>query len=638
MSSKSRHNHEPRKPRSKVDHVDGGHAELPSIEDFEEIVHVPEGRSKFQFLFLIGLMIFLLIVFIIPTAFESALTGGGDRAELPAVTWVSKSGEHSMSPSDFILEKRREDAFRRALNPFARSTPSSAEVASMLVLDQLSLDAGVFVPDSAVVEALRGIMESLGGLDNYKQYLASRFPGGVPGFETAVRRGMRITRYLETIGRLGAKPDANEIESAWKGQHTEYAFDYIEATGTAFLDAALAEVVDDAALEAWFLQRPEWEQNALKSQQAWRLASAFVRIGEEPPAALLERYPLAEDFDSEAEGGQFYTSYSYLAYRLEEPRIDDEGNEVRYVPKEEVATEVAAAAKTLTALRAWRDDIQARKDAGETVDLAAEAAELGVTFVEGKEARERAELVEDKEFGGGVLTGQLGSAKVGDLLSGVVVTAQVLELVEVLEVREPVLPPFAEIRESVVTSWAKERSAQLALDYLEAKVAGAESMDADSFAALAEGDDMLTYGQRDWLDISSSDAPMVFEPASMFIRTQAQTLGLYDLEEGGLAAPAMASTKDRAILVRSLGSRERDFATATPGEIQQVTSSLKQASIASFRGAFSSDDNTLPAYLVDAFQLALPQEAANEKKQAEERAAREAEQLLQGEPLLDEQS
>ena len=637
MSSKSRHNHEPRKPSQKVDHVDGGHADLPSLEDFQEIVHVPEGRSKFQFLFLIGLMIFLLIVFIIPSAFQNALTGGDDREELLAVSWVTETGEHSMSNSDFINEKRREDTFRRTLNPFVRSTPSSSEVASMLVLDQLSSDAGVWVPDADLSKALAGIAEQLGGIEQYKQYLSARFPQGAPGFENSVRRGMRITRYLETIGRLGAKASASEIESTWKAQHTEYAFDYIEAPASAFEDEAMAEVVDDATLEAWFAARPEWERNALKTQKAWQLASAYVNIGAAAPAALLERYPLPADFDAAAEGDHFYTAYSYLAYRLEQPRLDDEGNELRYVPKEEVAPELAAAAEAQTALRAWREDIKARNDAGETVDLAAEAAELGVTFVAGKAQRERAELVEDQEFGGGVLTGQLGSAKAGDILNGVIVTAKVLELVEVLEVREPELPPFAKIRDSVAASWSKAHAAELARAYLEEKVAGATSLDATSFAALAIDDDKLTLGLRDWMDVSATDAPAAFEPASMFIRSQAQVLGLYELPEDGLSTPAIASSKDRAFLVRSLGSRERDFSTATPAEVDVVKNSLQQASLAAFRGAYMSEEGELPKYLVEAFQLALPQEEFNEKQQAEERATREAEQALQGESLPEEQ-
>ena len=125
------------------------------------------------------------------------------------------------------------------------------------------------------------------------------------------------------------------------------------------------------------------------------------------------------------------------------------------------------------------------------------------------------------------------------------------------------------------------------------------------------------------MDVSDSNSPNAFEPASLFIRIQAQTLGLYDLPEGGLAAPAISSAKDRAYLVRSLGGRERDFSEATPSEIDVVRNSLEQAALASFRGSYSSTDESLPEFLVETYKLALPDEAERSRAQAEERALRE---------------
>jgi hypothetical protein len=628
MSSKSRHQHQPRKPKHTVEHVDGGEAHLPSLEDFDEIVHVPEGRSRVQFYFLIGLMIFLLIVFIVPAAFQNALTGGGQREQLPAVTWETGAGEFAMTPTDFIFEKRREDSFRRTINPYMRSTPSSAEVATTLLIDQLSKEAGVYVSNAPILTALQGFAEQLGGIDQYKAYMSNRYPGGAPAFEEALRRAMRSSRYLELVGRLGAKPSADEIESTWIGQHKEYAFDYIEAPASAFEEAALADVPDDATLEAWWAERPDWERNALKTEKAWRLASAYVELGAEPPAALLERYPLPEGFDAEAEGVTVYNKVSFLAYALDEPRLDDEGNKILYIPKEELTDELARSAKTLTAMNAWRADLKERMDGGAAVDVAAEAAELGLTYVEGKEARDHADLIADNDFGGSLLAAQLGSAATGDVLAGVILTGKMLEVVKVVEIAEPVMPPFPEIRETVAEKWSKEHAAELAQAYLEAKVEAAgspETLDAESFAALAEGDDKLTLGLRDWMDLSAPNGPNAFEPASLFIRIQAQTLGLYELEEGGLAAPTISSGKDRVYLVRSLGSRERDFSEATPAEIDVVQNSLEQAAMASFRGSYSSTTEELPEFLVKTYKLALPDDADRDARQAEERALREKE-------------
>lgn len=626
MSSKSRHNHKPRKPQEDVDHVshvDGGQAALPSIEDFDEVIHVPEGKSRFQFIFLIGLLIFLLIIFIIPSAFQNAVTGGsGSGDALPGVSWTTAKGDFSMTSVDFTDARRLEDAYRRMTQQGGRRSPSPEETATTLLLDHLSREAGVYISDTAVIAQLRQLLGQTGNMASYKGYLNANFPGGTAGFEKHVRGRMRIQRYMQLIGRVAAKPLATEMVSAWEDQHAEHAFDYIQAEAASFSDEAMKVIIGDAALETWFGERPDWEQNAQKTEDAWRLGAAYINIGEAAPAALFERYPLAAEFDPVAEGEKFYSSYSFQAFKLDEPRTDDEGKEIRYKLLEEVTDEVAVAAAAQVAMNAWRADIKDRQDRGITVDLAAEAAELGVSFIESKTFQERSALVEDTRHGGGPVTGQLTNTETGALLNGVLVTAEVLEIVSMVEHREPALPAFAEYREAAAEAWAKDYGRSLAMDHMIALRGDHENLDAAGFAALVEGDPRVTMGVRDWLE-RTERGEFSAEPSSLLFM-QAEQYGFFALEEGEMTDAIESFTKDTVFIVRSLGKRMRDFSEASPADLDAVRTSMSQKAMGDFLSAYGSEDEGLPQYLVDTYQLALPQDTAYKLKTAAERAEREA--------------
>ena len=112
MSSKSRNDRKSRnEAHAPIEHVDGGVAEAPSVEDFlgEDTIHVPVGRNRFQFIFLIGLLIFLLIIFIVPGAVQNSL-GKGDNSNLPMVSYETEVGITTWSLLDFQMEIRAEAA------------------------------------------------------------------------------------------------------------------------------------------------------------------------------------------------------------------------------------------------------------------------------------------------------------------------------------------------------------------------------------------------------------------------------------------------------------------------------------------------------------------------------------------------
>lgn len=632
MSSKSRYNKESNTPSSTVDHVDGGTANAPTMEEFEEYVHVPEGRSRTQFILLVGLMIFLLIVFIIPAAFQQTLTGGGGD-EFPAVAYETAGGEFSMSSADFYTAKRLDDSFRRVATPWLRKTPTHEETATTLLLDTLAREAGVRVSDQDLRDSLIQLAEQIGGKDAYTQYLQASFPGGAAAFERTVRRGIRINRFLELTTRLAAAPTADRVELAWLEEHKEYAFDYLFVETSLFEDAAKALEPTDEVLQTWIDARPTWELNQLKSAEAWSLGSAFFRFDQAAPDALLAKYPLADDFDVEAAGASFYTSNSYLVYQLDEPRTDEDGNEIRYAPLEEVADSAQAAARVEAALAMWRDDVAARSAAGEDVDLALEAQELGLGWRETPGPQERQALVTDQEFGGGILTSQLPTLSPGDVAGSVIVTKEVLQVVELIEHIEPVLPPLADIREEVLNRWARENSNELAVDFLTELVGDATNLDAEAAMALAASDERIQSGRRDWLDRAApADAdPDAFEAGNLFVRTQAGQLGLYELGEGDLSAVTLSSTRDRVYLVRSLGSRDLEFSQATPAEVAAIEGLVMNEARMDLRTAYIGDaEGELSAFLVENYKLRLPASEESERKRLEEEAKEQAGEPTEG--------
>jgi hypothetical protein len=623
MSSKSRHDRKsPNEAHAPIEHVDGGVAEAPSVEDFlgEDTIHVPEGRNRLQFVFLIGLLIFLLIIFIVPGAFQNSMTGDG-RDSLPMVSWETDAGIASMDLLDFQMEKRAEAAALSLRG--VRITPSDEEIATILLTDALAVEAGVVVPDAQVKENLRQVAEILGGLDRYKAVMQSQFSGGAPTFERIFRRGIRISNYLGMLSRIAIAPPTGLLEVEWDKTHELVAFNYISADVEVFKDAALAEAPDSATLETWLNARPAYEINTYKTLEKWTLGSAFFRNGGEAPQALADAYPLPEDWDAEAEATRYYQTYSYLAFKRDEEITDENGEVSRYIPQEEVDEECRKRAAILTSMKAWREDAAGRMEAGEAVDLALEAQTLGLGWHESDAAMDRSEILGDNEFGGGILSSQLLSIEPGQLIGTTIVGKQTMQVAKVLSRLEPALPEFSTISDDVAKVWAAERAGGLAVEALEA-LTSSETLTEEEFTALAAGDERFSMGTRDWLDRSGSfmDDPNNELPANRFIGIQTYSLGLDDMEEGELAPATLASGSEAAYLVRCMGKKPVAFSTANPGQLQTVSTAVDIRARTTFLQAFSSTDGELPAYLVNRYKLRLP---ANEKADAD-RAMEDAEQ------------
>jgi hypothetical protein len=569
----------------------------PTEHDFrqaEELLKVPKGRSPLTYAFLIFLLIFLLVVFLAWDAFTAM--GSNQGTNEVVMRWNHPTaGPVEVRRTEFLLAGR-------GLG-FATGSRDVEEdqVARFLVTDRLARDSGVEVGSAELVEQLRQIADSLGGLERYKQIIGRQMPGGTSGFEDLVRDQLRIGRFTALLDQFAAFPDLGELERQWIARHEHVSFQATYATIADFTTVARAESPSDEVLQAWFDARPEFERRAFQqpARQRVELIGALFTDPERRFEALLAAYPPAGEVDGAAQAQDYYDRSYFARFRRAEPLAAEGESEVEdlnrrlYLPFEEAAERAAQEAAVEAALLAWRADVEARLAAGETVELAAEAERLGLDFVAPTEGRTLAELREMGGLGGLYIAGPLASLTTpGSLTGGVVIGNEGISVGRLLEALPATTPPVAEIREQVLDQWAAARAVELATAALEAvratlaEGAAAEGaapaaedgaappplvVSAEAFAAAVTAAD-LPLEQLDELD-RGSQAPAAPSDLERFLRSRAS---VFTLEVGAVDAVTKSFDNQRVYLVRVAGKRAAEPAEMTASEFQQQLAQTRQ--------------------------------------------------------------
>ena len=599
----------------------------------EDVIHVPRGVSRVQYIFLIGLMVFLLIVFLVPGAFLGSF-GVGDGRDADYVRIDLSTGSRTYTASEFFGQ-RNELAPSFNIFPIhgillGHEDPegiSDEEMARFLVVEALAAEAGILITDQDLATFLS---DNGATVDGWRARTSDY--GGPLKVEAGLRRVLAVRRFSDLLTQISRVPNVEEIERRWGEEHVEVAYDFVELEAASLVDQAKAENPDDAALEAWLGERPEFEQASLKDPERYRVTLATWRdAATTPPTALLERFP-QDPPDPEARAQEYYNQvFFYRFTRPAEPEEDDGGEEETGGDEsagdeeagadEEVADEEAgeeeptppqpqfltfdevkdvclAEAPVFFALGAWRGDLQSRLSAGEEVDLAAEAAELGLEVQTFDEPQTAEELREVEGAGGAAMAAAVRRSTSGALAPNVVVSQEVLSVVRLDELVESAMPPFEEIREEVLDMWAEDRSAELALEQLVQLRDGFEAFepaeDEDDAPSPAAGDDDeetvhrradeeafraaaeaagFTVGRRPWLDKSGplTDDPDSELPAHRYLFGKR---AFADMEDGELAEAELDRQREHAYLVRKVGQRDMDISRMSP----QVYNSYKAAS------------------------------------------------------------
>ena len=571
----------------------------PSPDD--DVIVVPKGQSKMRFFFILGLMIFTLIIFTIGDQFTQAFGTRTAPAERPAMAWDHPSkGRLEVDVGDWFTFKRALDNFYWVQN--RRSDFTDDFVARMMVLDELALDAGIEIsPDELRDGILQGFgrggpdpaLSLMGFFSGERYQEALRYRGVSPGdFESIVRRCMRVLRYQQMLGFAVAQPTPEAIIESWKEVNQEHAFDYVELAVEGFREAAGAELPEDAELELWYADLADRDLVFFEEMLPERYQAEFVGLrveGEETAAGLLERYPLAEGEDLEALARSYYDFYYDVRFRRPEPLSEDQEPEAAarlYQPFEEVVEACRREAPIRMALLSWLRDLQVQAAGGEELALTVEAERLGLFFEYDGVARSQADWAEREDgLGGPFLAEALRNADPTGLPLDVSVTAQGVFLPHVIERHEAGLPEMAAIRERVVEEWTAERAGELALEALEAQrtalalyedpeeespgeaeepgeedpaeeaePSGHPKVDAEVFLAQVVGAG-YQVGHRDFLRANLPPArdPLGELPAHQYIRGNYQ---LAQLEEGEVIEPTLDADEEHAYLIRAAGQRD----------------------------------------------------------------------------------
>jgi hypothetical protein len=568
----------------------------PKVAD-DEVVHVPKGRSRKQFLLYIGLSIFTLIIYVVPQQFQAILK---PKRELDAayVTWNHpRLGAQNISEQDFRSAHRKLQNFFRVAGMSPGELLEDDGLARLLVLDALAIDSGVEVSDRELRDNMLQVSQSA----DVKAFQARCTTLRVPplDFQEGLRQMLRINRYEALVEGVLATPAPEQLEKQWKERNQEYAFDVIAVDVAASNDAAAAALPADPELKTWYDALPN-KQRAFQAEWKPERASAELlswRVDGDEPAMLLGKYPRPEGADLEQLAKDYYNQFANVRFRRPEEKPD--ATDVRdrlYLPFDDVAEKARRESKIYGALVEFQRGLKDRIAAGETVDLTAEAANYGLKVIEQTEAKSQAEWSAIPGFGAPSLSDSvMRGSRAPDKLVNVTVTENDMVCGRVLEHVAAGAPPFEEVHDKAVVEWKKQKAVELAQAKLTAIYDGFKAAspaptpdpatpdkpaevevtaDAAAFAAKA-AEAGLPVVHIDWFQQSKLPAELSATPseAERFL-SEVKTTGryLYDAKERVVSEPKVDGKSERVWLVLSLGKRDPAQIAIEPKDLD----SLKQ--------------------------------------------------------------
>ena len=242
---------------------------------------------------------------------------------------------------------------------------------------------------------------------------------------------------------------------------------------------------------------------------------------------------------------------------------------------EEVKEQAMAEAAIWDAMTAFLEDVRTRMQVPDAqVDWAAEASALGLELTKMEQAVERSKIAEMEGWGGSGIANQLSFSQVDAFVPRVWVEEGGLVIARLLEKTEPERKPWEEIKEEVLTHWARGHAMELAVDSLRgvlefcaerATDEQGEPLSDEEWTPEVTAEDLresagaanFTLVERplrtrmEW----PGDDPNLATPADRFIRGQPD---LFELEPGQVAYPRKDFTGNLAYLVRLDQTAEPD--------------------------------------------------------------------------------
>ena len=617
-------------------------------EHGDGLIHVPTGQSRLRYLATIGLVLFLVVIFVVADLFSTTMTGGGGGTDEVFLTWTDPvdASEHAVNETEFFETARllstmtyfgvyRPDSLifgEQDPKKRSRNEPSEQDVASFLVFEEIAKDAGIAVSDEEHTAFLKSRFGSNAGL---AQAAANARTTKLAISENS-RRIERVNKLRMLMLTTMGLPDPEAVVKTWQESRPEFKFQAISVKRDDFVATAEAETPADEALTEWFHGLQDFEQRKLYSEERVQGTIAYMLMdGEFDATALTAAYPALEGTDVDQQAQSYFSQFRTTRFKApqEEPAEAEEGAEPQEKPTklfydfEEVEEQVRAEAPIHAALTDFVTDLQDKAAAGETVDLKTAAEAFGMTIVEGDEAGwTRADLTAVEIWGGPQIASQLIFAAEGSVLPRVTATEDAFVLAQSVKKLERAEPPFADIRDDVAKMWAEDRAAELAvesLDYLRATLAtkpddveSAAWAPAIEWESLQAGANEASYAvyDRPWLERSSLPEGQTFQTASATDRHLMLTPSVYEMEAGTVAPAAQSSDGTTAFLVRYDGTRMKDESGIDAGTVFQLRGQATQEAQLDFGAKVFLGDGP---WLTEKASLRFPK---NERREAEKAA------------------
>lgn len=574
--------------------------ERPDTVHPDEVIHVPKGSNKARFLMTFLLVVMVLTTFTVgPEVIE--VLGGRDRGSKDYMTWKSPSGvvQH-VSHKQFLETKRGLAYVLPMVFRSAQRDPNDEQTAAFVALDKSAEESGIVITDKEVRE---NITRQFPSSDIYRNFLAG-YRVSAKEFESNIRRAMRVNRYLDFLAAGLAIPDYKAAETAWKGRHQEFRYDYVELAVASVLDEARALAPKGDDLKLWFDALPEVEKAAYKSKP--RVSAEVVGLSLEGTVladAILAKYPRPEGSDPEALARQYHTDFGYARF----PKAPTPEDRTFSQPFDSVKDKAVVEAPIYLGLMDWVADMQKRAAAGEAIDLAAEATALGLAY------RKQSDPLSEDMWRDSYKDSFVGRRTVevvfnqreapAKLWPAISVDDRAFTYGRVLEVVAESVPAFAEIEARVTTAWADKKAREIAVERLEklrdsfgtrpdANDPNAPPFqpeaDEAKFAEIMKGAGFVVQ-HRDWQDRNSPPPPDE-TGGDRFIRTNA---ALATLRENTVAKAQLSQEGTTAYLVRVGGVRDPDVSKMKVNELNDAVNAQTYQELLMFKLVKSSSKEFL---------------------------------------------
>lgn len=563
----------------------------PQHADEDEVIHVPDKKHRARWIMLILLVVMILTTFTVGDEIVQLMTGRG-RASTYASWNHPGEGRQSVSAEEWQTTARSLHKMYTLLGADLKDAQVKETVATTLILSALGERAGVSFTDKELGDFIK---LRFGSATNYHLILP-RYDTTAKEFEGTLRRYFVAQRYAALLAGAWNTPDVDTVVKNWKTQHQEYAFDYVELPVEGVLAEVKAVPLSDEELQKYFDGLPQPRKDSFKSKE--KIAAEVAGIAYEGVStdALFAKYPKPTDeAELEKQARAYYDGFAPRRFR--NPTATSQADFLK--PYTDVAGQARSEALIYGALGKWLEELRAREAKGESFDLAAEAASIGLAYHKLPDPTEQELWVTSKPASWmgietpAMIFGNSTDAVPGKLYPAVIVDDTGFTLPRILARADPAMPPFSEIAEKLRDEIWNTKAKELAKKKLEdlrdqfgERPKAPEGQAAPSFLPQVEEAKFYEVARGAGLEAKLRDykerMPAPGETPSAidgYVRTQA---GLFAEKVGTVLAAGTDFEGKHAYLVRVRGVRDPDPARMKPNEFAMVTMGARSAAQSEF--------------------------------------------------------